>query len=278
MEKASVSVIIPCFNCEKTILRALSSVQRQTLPVSEVICIDDCSSDSTLKVIESFKKENSNINIIILQTEKNSGPSDARNMGWNIASGDYITFLDADNAWHPEKIRLQYLWMLANLDVSFSGHASPLTGEIQVSQSNYVHSSVEHTLVTRSSLLQSNHFETSSVMLKRNLPYRFKPGKRFCEDYLLWLQICLDGHKLHRLEICTTYVFQTPRSLSTKLLKMRIGDISNYWQLWEEKRINFIVMCQRIILSVLKFVLRLALPKFHLFLRRSSITASTTSK
>ena len=86
-----VSVIIPAYNASKTIDRCLKSVLNQTLKEIEVIVINDCSKDDTLKKLKKYK------NIILLDNEKNLGPAGSRNRGLDIARGKYIGFVDSDD-------------------------------------------------------------------------------------------------------------------------------------------------------------------------------------
>lgn len=88
-----VSVIIPVYNGEKYIERCLESVLNQTLDGIEIICIDDGSTDNTLKLLQKYKSYG-NVKII---TQKNMGPAAARNIGMKEALGKYIAFVDSDD-------------------------------------------------------------------------------------------------------------------------------------------------------------------------------------
>lgn len=101
MEK--ISVVIPTYNREKTILRALQSVLDQSYEVHEVIVVDDASSDGTQNLIESVKDER----IKYVKLEQNGGPSNARNTGARMASGDWIAFQDSDDCWDKNKLEKQ---------------------------------------------------------------------------------------------------------------------------------------------------------------------------
>lgn len=90
------SIIIPLYNKEKYILRALKSIEQQTHCNYELIIINDCSTDNSLKKIEEFKGR-----YTIVHHEKNLGLSAARNTGIKNATNDYICFLDADDEWEP---------------------------------------------------------------------------------------------------------------------------------------------------------------------------------
>ncbi len=89
-----VSIIIPVYNTEKYIKRCLDSLIQQTLNKIEIICINDGSTDSSLKILEDYAKNDSRI---IIKTQKNQGQSAARNNGINIATGEYVGFIDSDD-------------------------------------------------------------------------------------------------------------------------------------------------------------------------------------
>lgn len=100
-----VSVIIPCYNVEQYISECLNSVFAQTHSPLEIICIDDCSTDNTLSVLQSIQTKHPEI--ILLHNEENKGSSYSRNRGLSIAKGEWIQFLDADDLLLPEKIEHQ---------------------------------------------------------------------------------------------------------------------------------------------------------------------------
>ena len=100
-----ISVIIPVYNVEKYIEDCLNSILVQTLKDFEIICIDDCSTDNSLQIIETYTHKDKRIKI--LKNKKNEGPSYTRNIGIEMAQGEYIYFLDSDDM--IEKNALQEL-------------------------------------------------------------------------------------------------------------------------------------------------------------------------
>ncbi|MCX5781729.1 MAG: glycosyltransferase [Elusimicrobia bacterium] len=90
-----ISVIVPCYNSEKTIHQCLESFLAQDIKLKEIIVVDDCSKDDTLKVVEKIKEE-SNIPIVIVKNSKNLGEGGARNAGAWAAAGEYIIQTDSD--------------------------------------------------------------------------------------------------------------------------------------------------------------------------------------
>jgi glycosyltransferase involved in cell wall biosynthesis len=97
-----ISIIIPVYNGEKTILETIQSVLNQTFKDFEILIINDGSTDSTLEVIASIP--NSNIKVF---SYPNTGVSASRNRGIALASGEYISFIDADDLWTPDKLEAQ---------------------------------------------------------------------------------------------------------------------------------------------------------------------------
>lgn len=96
-----VSIIIPAFNAENYINETISSVLQQSLTNWELIIINDGSTDGTLKVCESIAKSDKRI---IVVTKQNSGVSETRNKGIELAKGEFISFLDADDIWLPDNL------------------------------------------------------------------------------------------------------------------------------------------------------------------------------
>lgn len=90
-----VSVVIPIYNVEKFLKRSLDSVCGQTLEDIEIICINDCSTDNSLEILQEYAKNDNRIKII--NFEKNLGVSVARNAGIKCANGEYLGFVDSDD-------------------------------------------------------------------------------------------------------------------------------------------------------------------------------------
>ncbi len=94
-----VSVVIPCFNAEQTLANAVESVQAQNYDNSEILIVDDQSTDGSVELANSLAAQFANIKVLV-QT-KNAGPAAARNRGLCHASGRHICFLDADDEYAP---------------------------------------------------------------------------------------------------------------------------------------------------------------------------------
>ena len=90
-----VTVLVAAYNAEKYLEACLDSLAAQTLKDIQIVCIDDASTDSTLQILQRYAAKDSRIQI--LQRSENAGQAVARNMGIQVADGDYITMLDADD-------------------------------------------------------------------------------------------------------------------------------------------------------------------------------------
>lgn len=102
MDTPLVSIITPCYNSEKYIRETIESVQKQSYGNWEHIIVDDGSSDGTSKIVEEIASTENRIRFI--QLAVNSGGAIARNAGIDMASGDYMTFIDSDDLWFQDFI------------------------------------------------------------------------------------------------------------------------------------------------------------------------------
>ena len=105
-----VSIIIPVYNSAEYIRRCLLSVASQKLTDLEVILIDNCGTDDSMEMVERFIRHNrrQGITYRIAATATNNGPGQARNLGLQLATGEYIAFLDADDWIEPNMYELLY--------------------------------------------------------------------------------------------------------------------------------------------------------------------------
>ena len=101
MADVMVSVIVPVYNAEDTIRACLDDITAQTLRETEIICVDDGSSDGSVGVLEEYRRKDSRIRII---RQENQGAGAARNTGMKEARGEYLCFLDADDRFEPEML------------------------------------------------------------------------------------------------------------------------------------------------------------------------------
>ena len=182
MEKPLVSVVMPVYNGERYIGKAIESALGQEVPV-EVLVIDDCSADGTelavMKYMDSGK-------IRYIQNEQNMGAARSRNRGVKEARGKYIAFLDADDWWEEGKLAAQLAALemtgdvicstgrdLMNPDGTFTGKYIPVKSRLDYHE-----------------LLKHNSINCSSVLILREVALEFPMEHDDShEDYITWLKV-----------------------------------------------------------------------------------------
>lgn len=267
IEWAPVSVVIPCYRCADTIGRAVDSVFRQSMRPKELILVDDKGGDDTLSTLYEIQSYYPAGWVHVVEQSKNGGAGTARNAGWARVSQPYLAFLDADDCWHLRKIELQYGWMSAHRDVVMTGHGVGVIDEgRQVVETQKAEVTFTPTPVSISKLLLSNRFATSSVMLRTDVQFRFAEGKRYSEDYLLWLMICASG-KCFVSNPKLTFYFKAlfgEGGLSSNLWKMTLGELETFRMFKSYQGLNslfFYVLC---LYSLLKHFRRVFLSTLRL--------------
>jgi teichuronic acid biosynthesis glycosyltransferase TuaG len=189
-----VSVIIPMYNAQDYIEITLQSVKSQTYENIELIIIDNASTDNSLSIVNSLLESFNNVKVI--KCEDNSGgPARPRNMGIDIAKGEYLAFLDSDDIWTSNKLEVQIKHMLKH-ELNFTS-----TGRRLIDQTGqHITRKRDIKIFTKKSktyglkaLLFKNTVVTSSTVIKKSLlqELRFDESSNLTcvEDYLLWLTL-----------------------------------------------------------------------------------------
>ncbi|GLQ89880.1 glycosyltransferase family 2 protein [Dyella flagellata] len=194
---ASVSVVVPCFRCAHTIAPAVASVAAQVLRPTEVLLVDDGSGDGTLEQLHRVARAYPPGWVKVIAMPHNGGPSAARNRGWESASQDWVAFLDADDSWHPQKLKLQMEALARDPEIALIAH------DMNVQPRSAPAPALKHPLklrvFPRRLLMLRSPFPTASIMLRRELPFRFDEARWRAEDFMLWAQILLSGHRCAKL-------------------------------------------------------------------------------
>ncbi|MCM1226321.1 MAG: glycosyltransferase [Clostridium sp.] len=182
-----VSVVIPAYNCAKTLKTAVESAVLQNVPL-EIIIIDDASADETPDIMKKCKAELSsdNINIELIFNKRNQGVAVSRNIGVSRAKAEYVAFLDSDDWWSCGKLSKQLEIMKKNNAIlcstgrEFANNDGTLTGHIVGI----------HEVISYRRLLYGNCINCSSVLVKTEIAKEFPMGHDEChEDYITWLMI-----------------------------------------------------------------------------------------
>jgi glycosyltransferase involved in cell wall biosynthesis len=263
---ASISVVIPCYRCADTIDRAVSSVANQTLKPHEIILVEDCSGDTTLETLYQLQTRYGQNWIKVIQLKENSGPGTARNVGWEASEQDYIAFLDSDDSWHPQKIEIQYDFMIRNPNVSLTGHKClQIDEEETLLSSQNIPIALGFKRIGLNQLLLANRFPTRSVMLRNTSNLRFPTFQRYSEDYRLWLEFACSGQECYLCEYPLAYLYKSDygaAGLSSNLWAMQKGEADNYHYLYKRGYLNIFKVIFFLSFSYLKFINRVVRVKF----------------
>ena len=260
-----VSVVVPCFNSAGTLARALRSVALQSLPPLEVIVVDDASSDASADVALSWGASSS-VPLVLVRLPHNSGPAAARNAGWARAQGEFIAFLDADDAWHPQKLGVQHNVMLASPDLSLCGHGFLVEPDEDAPYAEIF--AVGGQDLGRAEMLTRNRLPTPSVMLRRDLKERFREDQRLSEDYLLWLEVVLGGGRARWLDVPMLRLFKSSYGeggLSVRLWPMERAELQLFARLRRSGLLSTGGYVRAAGLSFAKFLRRLVYVRLNLF-------------
>lgn len=132
LESNSISVIIPAYNAEKTIERALKSVRLQSKAelILEVLVIDDGSTDQTSQIVNNFLEKYTDFPLRLI-TKANGGVSSARNRGMEEAKGKWLALLDSDDVWTSNKLEVQAKIINEHPEIDFLG-ANHLEGPFKI--------------------------------------------------------------------------------------------------------------------------------------------------
>lgn len=229
-----ISVILPVYNCEKFVSDAVQSVLNQTFSDFELLIIDDCSTDATVSIIQSFSDER--INLII--KEKNSGYTDSLNYAISIAKGNYIARMDGDDVCLPTRFQKQIEAMESNEDVILCGTAIQIIDSDKILKHPTNHDDI------KVKLCFSNAFFHPSVMFRKEVFAQFQYDKKFepAEDYDLWTRLVFKGKVMNIDEVLLKYrVHQNQISNyknEVQMNAMAIAQLRMFQKLFEKETIE----------------------------------------
>lgn len=114
-----VSVIMPAYNAEQFIDRAIHSVLRQSVDDIELVVVDDASTDKTIEIVSGIADNDDRVKLV--RSASNQGPAAARNAGIRVANGEFIAFNDADDVWNTRKLEIQLGYLEKNQSIDGVG-------------------------------------------------------------------------------------------------------------------------------------------------------------
>jgi glycosyltransferase involved in cell wall biosynthesis len=215
-------IIMPAFNAQTTIAKAIMSIKKQTLSDWELIVIDDGSTDRTASIVSTLGEHDRRIQLI---ETSNGGPSKARNIGLEAAYAPYIAFLDADDRWHKDK-----LWDHAfkfdqdpKLDIAYARvqfFSDQNSNNNTISQIYKGDVTLEQALALNPSCTMSNLVVRRSAIEKFGF---FSPDLHFAEDQEWIARAVAKGAKMSAIDKVLVYYRTSEGGLSADLSAMKNG-------------------------------------------------------
>lgn len=250
------SVIIPAYNCETTIIRALQSVMDQTKAdlIEEIIIINDGSSDNTESVLKEFIPGASHIPVRYFK-QSNHGVSYTRNRAIKMACAEWIALLDSDDIWLKNKIERQQEVIAANPGISFLGSAYPL--KILFGKREGLCKLSARELCLR------NMPNTPSVVFRKSVGIElglFNENMKYCEDINFYQKFLLkDSYYVLAEKLIETSIgkkFFSQSGLSSNLRQMHLGRNRNTRELYDMGLISRLYMYMMLFMNEMKYLRR----------------------
>ncbi len=214
LEEGLVSIIMPSYNASEYIELSINSVKAQTFPNWELIIVDDCSTDNTVDIIDSFNDSR----IKVFKNDKNSGAAVSRNRALREANGRWIAFLDSDDVWVHEKLQEQLDFMKDN------NYAFTYTDyRIQHNGKWLPYICTGPDKVDKRKMYNYCYFSTITVMYDQKKVGLIQiENLRKNNDYAMWLQ-AVEQVECYRYPKCMAYYIKHDGSVSSgskvKLIK-----------------------------------------------------------
>lgn len=239
MNKPLVSVVMGCYNDEKYIREAIDSILNQTINDLELLIIDDCSSDSTIEIIESY----SDNRITFIKNTENKGLGFNLNLGVRIAKGKYIARMDADDISMPTRLERQVMYLEKHPQTICVGTSARKIGDISLrtkilspimkQYTSYHH--IQVALLLGTPMLHPSVMFNRQLLLKTGLNYN--PSYRRAQDYELWSRMIACQYKMENLpDILFCYRYTKTQASA----KHRDDQIKRSLPIYKQLIVNFI--------------------------------------
>lgn len=219
-----VSIIMPNYNGEKYLKETIDSVIAQSYENWELIFVDDCSTDGSTQLVESYTDER----IQVLKNQTNLGAAKSRNKGINLAKGKWIAFLDSDDVWDKDKLSKHIAYMIKK-QVEFSctnylvvdEQNNPIT-EFCPTKDEYGYDDIlKHCYIGCSTVIYDSD-KLGKVYMPENAVKR--------EDFACWLSILKTGKKV----VCMHESLTTYRLRKGSVSSNKIGLIKYQWRVFRQ--------------------------------------------
>ncbi len=215
-----VSIITPCYNAGKTIVETIESVLSQSYPDWELLIVDDCSTDNSAEIIQSYVDRDKRIRYYRTSIPSGS-PSLPRNIGIENANGEYIAFLDSDDLWLPKKLEKQMEFIKKNnYDFVYSNYEKI---DYKSQRKNRIIKMPEKSSYW--DVIETCTIPCLTVLISRRIigNHRFKSIPK--EDFAFWLELLKQGFLAYNQgDVLALY-----REQSTSRSSNKLNMIKNQW-------------------------------------------------
>lgn len=223
-----ISIIVPVYNVENFIEETLDCVLAQTYPRWELLLVEDCSNDSTVTLIRQYMERVRDPRIRLIRQPSNMGAARARNRGLKEAEGRYVSYLDADDLWIPEKLERELAFMKEK-DAAFVFTGYEFADVNGKGTGKIVH--VPETLTYRQALSNTTIFTTTVMFDLEKLPKEhLEMPVMKSEDTALWFRVLRGGVTAYGLDENLVKYRRAGKSLSSNKLEA----LSRIWNLYRK--------------------------------------------
>ena len=221
-----ISIIVPVYNVENFIVETMDSVLAQTYHNWELLLVEDCSSDNTVTLIRQYMEKTGDPRIRLIRQPSNMGAARARNKGLKEANGRYISYLDADDLWVPEKLEKELAFMKEK-DAVFAFTGYEFADETGKGMGKVVH--VPEKLTYKQALSNTTIFTTTVMFDLEKLPReQLEMPVMKSEDTALWFRVLRSGVTAYGLDENLVKYRRAGKSLSSNKLEA----IRRIWNLY----------------------------------------------
>ncbi len=223
---ATVSVVIPAYNSAKYVGNAIESALAQTYPATEIIVVDDGSTDNIAEVVNKYAAP------VKLIRQSNGGPGAARNLGVRESNGEWIALLDADDTWLPNKLERQMRTKYADeVGVIHSFAVGDIRTECIPDEATFEDLWYQNCVANSSALIRRTAFDSVGG---------FDEDRALIavEDYNLWLRIASAGWKVLACREALWNYTPAPGNLTSNLRKIADAEFTNFHKISEEMKLS----------------------------------------
>jgi glycosyltransferase involved in cell wall biosynthesis len=230
MNMPELSIIMPVYNSETFVGKAIESLLSQTYTDFELIIVNDASKDNSLEIVKSYKDPR----IIIIENERNMGIVYSRNKGLEIARGKFIAQFDSDDIAVADKFKLQLDFLINNPDYGMIGSwAKMIDNKGKLLKKKWKLNAPPERIPAI--LLFRNYFVQSSIVMRREaIPEGgYKTGYDVVEDYIMWLETAEKFKTWNYPAYLVYYRIHPQSATNSDIERLRQRDINVYKFIFE---------------------------------------------